>query len=238
MPALPKACFGRNDLIEQVVGFVGEFKPVALIGAGGIGKTSIALAVLHDDRIEKRFVDHRRFICCDQFPASLPRFLSRLSKVIGAGVANPGNLISLHSFLSSAEMIIFLDNAESILDPQGPDARGIYYVVEELSQYDNICLGITSWVSRAVPPRFERPMILTLSTESACDIFYNIYNNGRRSDVVKALVKELDFHALSITLLATTASHNMWDYDRLTREWKARRTRVLRTDHNKSLGVC
>ena len=46
-------------------------------------------------------------------------------------VANPGNLISLHSFLSSTEMIIFLDNAESILNLQGPDAQGIYNVVEE-----------------------------------------------------------------------------------------------------------
>jgi len=47
----------------------------------------------------------------------------------------------------------------------------------------------------------------------------------------------MDFHALSITLLATTASHNMWDYDRLAEEWKTQRAHVLRTDHNRSLAA-
>ena len=73
--------------------------------------------------------------------------------------------------------------------------------------------------------------------QSACDIFYGIYNEGGRSDIIKDLVKKLDFHALSITLLATTASHNMWDYDRLAKEWETRREQVLRTDHNESLAA-
>ena len=133
-------------------------------------------------------------------------------------------------------MIIFLDNAESILDPQVPDAQEIYTVVEELSRFDNICLGITSRLS-TVPPRFKRPTIQTLSMESACDIFYDIYDNGGPSKVVRDLVKELDFHALSITLLATTTSHNMWDYNRLASEWNIQRTQVLRTEYNESLAA-
>ena len=235
LPPPLKTCFGRDDLIEQIVHLTEDFKPVALIGAGGIGKTSIALAVLHNDRVKKRFGDHRRFIHCDRFPASLLQFLSRLSKAVGAGIENPESLISLHPFLSSAKMVIFIDNAESILDPQGPDASAICSAVEELSRFENICLGITSRIS-TVPPRFKRPTISALSMESACDMFYDIHDGGR-SDVVQDLVKELDFHALSITLLATTTSHNMWDYDRLTREWKTQRTQVLRTDYNESLAA-
>ena len=105
-------------------------------------------------------------------------------------------------------MILFLDNAESILDPQGTESREMYAVVEELSRFSNICLGITSRIS-TVPPRCKRPIIPTLSTESACDIFYGIHNTGERSNIVSDLVDRLDFHALSITLLATTASHNV-----------------------------
>jgi len=133
-------------------------------------------------------------------------------------------------------MILFLDNAESILDPHGMDARAIYDIVEELSRFETICLCITSRVSN-VPRHCERPTIPTLSMESACNIFYGIYNHGGQSAIVDDLVKRLDFHALSITLLATVASHNMWDYDRLAREWGTHRTQALRTDYNESLAA-
>ena len=71
--------------------------------------------------------------------------------------------------------------------------------------------------------------------EPACDIFYGIHNNGGRSDTINNLLRQLDFHPISITLLAAAASYNMWDCDRLAQEWEIRRTQVLRTDYEESL---
>ena len=142
----------------------------------------------------------------------------------------------LRPFLSSKEMLIVLDNAESILDPQGTNHQEIYTAVDELCQFRTVCVCITSRIT-AVPRYCKRPQIPALSMEAACDIFYGIYGDSERSDLINNLLQRLDFHALSITLLATTASDNVWSHDRLAKEWDLHRAQVLQTDHNESLAA-
>ena len=224
-------------MINKIVHSAERLTSIALVGPGGIGKTSIILTALHNDRIERRFGLNRRFIRCDQFPTSRVHFLREISRVIGAGIEDPEDISSLRPFLSSKATLIVLDNADSILDTQDPSAGEIRAVVNDLIQVSNVCVWITSRIS-TIPPHCETINIPTLSAESAQATLYHIYGyGGWSSRRINDILEQLDGHPLSITLLANVAQENQWNADQLAMEWERQRTGVLCVGHSGSLAT-
>ena len=116
----------------------------------------------------------------------------------------------LRPFLSSTEILIVLDNAESILDPQGINHEEIFAAVDELCRFSTVSVCITSRIL-AVPRCCRRLLITALPKEAACDTFCDIYGVGGRSGIINHFLQHLNYHALSITLLASVAFNNTWD---------------------------
>ena len=73
--------------------------------------------------------------------------------------------------------------------------------------------------------------------DAARGAFYRIYDNDERSNIIDNLLEQLDFHPLSVTLLATLAHQNSWDNRRLAKEWEQRQTSMLKTEHSNSLAA-
>ncbi|KAG6830668.1 hypothetical protein H0H92_015395 [Tricholoma furcatifolium] len=73
---------GRDDLIRRTSECLIRCHDVALIGTGGIGKSSIARAVVNDDGLAAKFLERRVFIRFDDMSPTqitLGTFLDRIS---------------------------------------------------------------------------------------------------------------------------------------------------------------
>ena len=232
-PPAPRNFAGRDELIENAICLINTDTPIAFIGAGGIGKTAVALTLLDHNCIKEKFGSNRRFIRCEEVQ-SYGHFFNRLSKVIGATIESVPDMTALRPFLLSTNILLVLDNAETILDPHAPEALALYDAVEELSTIKTVSLVITTRIS-TVPVTFRQLQVPALSIIPAREVFYNIYANQGRAADIDSVLQQLDHHPLAITLLATIATQNRWNHSRLIREWKRRRLSLLQTHHGRGL---
>lgn len=232
LPPAPTNIFGRDAIIEDLLGFAERFASVTLFGAGGIGKSAIALTLLHHDRIVARFGKDRHFVCCDDLAGSLDNFLEQLSDIFGTH--NSTDMAQLRSHLAlSPPCTLVLDGVDSFLDPLAPGSAEVSAVIEEFGRCQNVFLLATSRMDVRIPD-FRRIEVPTLHETGARDTFYNRCHLGR-SVTVDELLTELDFHPLSIDLLASATRENGWDEPELLKAWDDNKISVLKVSGRRSL---
>jgi len=107
----PRARFVRVRSIEEVIAAVENFVPFALIGVGGIGKTFVALTVLHH-------IDFSTVMGSQLSQLSVRGHRCRSRK---CRIYRP-----IPEFLLSRNTLLILDGAETILDPQANGSEGPY----------------------------------------------------------------------------------------------------------------
>ena len=208
LPQPPANRFPREEIVTELLDLTEQVASVALSGPVGIGKSSVALTLLHHDRIKLKFGRNRHFARCDDLTNSLEGFLERLSNAMGASCTADTGQIRSH-LESSPLLILLLDGVDSILDPLTPEAEKISAMIEEFGSYQHVCLLTTSRMDSEIPG-FHRVEVPTLSGDAARDAFYGL-SHLDRSSVVDDLLVKLDFHPLSIDLLATSVRENGWD---------------------------
>jgi Cdc6-like AAA superfamily ATPase len=117
LPSEPKIFHGRQSEISKILHLFGQGTPrIAILGAGGMGKTSLARAIVHHGETTGRYEQHRFFVACDSAATQV-----ELAALIGAHLGlKPGKDLThsiIQHFSSSPPSLLILDNLETLWEP-------------------------------------------------------------------------------------------------------------------------
>ncbi|VDB84620.1 unnamed protein product [Peniophora sp. CBMAI 1063] len=177
LPPAPAIFHGRSEEVHHAVNLILYQAParVALLGPGGIGKTSIALSVIHHRRVTERYGEHRYFMSCEAVTTA-EGVLQGLAKIFGlkpdGGIdATPMNVLLSH-LVTQPALVLCLDNLETPWDVDGP---GVEDLLENIANISRVTLIVTirgtkrpqrvSWTLPFLPP------VEPLALESALRIW-------------------------------------------------------------------
>jgi predicted ATPase/DNA-binding winged helix-turn-helix (wHTH) protein len=114
LPRLRNALIGREHDISGVVDRIGEAPLTTITGPGGIGKTTLALAV--GDRLRTEYGDGVIFV--DLVPVPPQTDVTRaVAEAAGLEGSASETIDSVASHLASRPVLLVLDNCEHVLEP-------------------------------------------------------------------------------------------------------------------------
>jgi predicted ATPase/DNA-binding winged helix-turn-helix (wHTH) protein len=123
LPAsLPRA-IGRADTIGALIGQLPHRRFITVVGAGGIGKTTVALTVA--GALVADYEDGVRFV--DLSPLSDPRFVpSALASALGLTIHSEDAVLGLIAFLRDKHMLVVLDSCEHVIEAAASLAEQVF----------------------------------------------------------------------------------------------------------------
>jgi predicted ATPase/DNA-binding winged helix-turn-helix (wHTH) protein len=113
MPVPLAHVVGRSDVVPALAAQLKLHRFVTILGPGGIGKTTVAVAVA--DGLLGSFRDGVRFV--DLAPLTDPLLVpSALAAQLGVGIRSDKPLTSLIAFLKEKELLVVLDSCEHVIE--------------------------------------------------------------------------------------------------------------------------
>jgi AAA+ superfamily predicted ATPase len=142
LPPEPKIFHGRESEISHILHLFNTGIPkIAILGAGGMGKTSLAQAVLHHPGIITRVAQNRFFVACSSATTKI-----ELVNMIGAHLGlKPGKDQTkevLQYFANNPPSLLILDELEALWEPAS--LRGnIEELLALLTGVENLALMVS-----------------------------------------------------------------------------------------------
>ncbi|KAJ7118280.1 hypothetical protein C8R44DRAFT_625969 [Mycena epipterygia] len=200
LPAKPKIFHGREAELEDIVKTLNQDSArIAILGAGGMGKTSLAKAALHHPDIVSKY-QQRFFVAVDTATTSI-----ELTALIGLHIGlKPGDRLTkpvLRYFSNNGPSLLVLDNLETLWEPmesQGSVEELLSRLtdVSHLALMASTCQFITMrGAERPTKVRWTRPflqVLAPLSDHAARQTFVDIAEDFHDSEDITKLLSLTD----------------------------------------------
>ncbi|KAJ7439091.1 hypothetical protein FB451DRAFT_1447390 [Mycena latifolia] len=204
LPAKPRIFHGRDSELQEVVKALTQGPArIAILGAGGMGKTTLATTILHHSSVAAKYSD-RLFVACDSATTSV-----EVAARIGAHLGfKPGRDLTkpvVQYFSSGQPCLLILDNLETPWEPIESRA-GVEEFLSLLTDVPHLALIITMrGVERPSKVRWSRPFLPPLnplSNDAARQTFIDIADDFHDSTDIDKLLLLTDNLPLAVDLMA------------------------------------
>ncbi|KZT32369.1 hypothetical protein SISSUDRAFT_1066985 [Sistotremastrum suecicum HHB10207 ss-3] len=219
-PPKPAVFFGRSGVVEQLSTqlYSSNAGRYALLGPGGIGKSSVAAAIFHANEVESKFGSRRFFIKCDAAtskPGVISVMASYLRILIPSEKKDPNSRQAqqqIVEFLKEGGLptLLILDNWESPWEPH--DSRlEVEGFLATLASLENLSILITMRGNeRPSGTRWTRPFLPPLeplSRQASKDTFLAISDISEDDRNLDKIIDYTEDLPLALVLMATVASY-------------------------------
>ncbi|KAJ7178249.1 hypothetical protein C8R46DRAFT_1029735 [Mycena filopes] len=234
LPASTQIFHGRESELADILKLFNQGHPhIAILGAGGMGKTSLAKAVLHDDTIAGQYTQYRFFIPCDKAGSKV-----ELATLIGAHLGlQPGRDMTravLQHLSQSPPSLLVLDNLETLWEPVEL-RKEIEEFLSLLTDITTLSLLVTMrGVERPSQVQWTRPFLLPLqplAQDAAQKVFRDIADDGHLPEEINHVLELTDNVPLAICLLAHLV--DVEGCAMVLLRWQTEKTSVISEGHDK-----
>ncbi|KAF8205227.1 hypothetical protein K438DRAFT_1757213 [Mycena galopus ATCC 62051] len=247
LPSKPKIFHGRENEFNHILKLIHQLPPrIAILGGGGMGKTSLARAVLHHPDICSKF-EHKFFVSAEAATTSI-----ELAALVGLHVGlDPGQDLTklvVQYFSRKMPCLLILDNLETVWEPIQSQA-GVEELLSLLTGLEHLALILYFTDSSQITMRgAERPAkvqwthpfllpLQPLSNEAARQTFMEITDNSNTTEEMDQLLGFTDNMPLAVDLIAHLADYE--GFSNVLSRWKTEKTSLLSVgfDRQSSLDV-